>query len=94
VEAINEAAFITSPYPVILSFENHCSIPQQQEMARLCDETFKEKLVKTFLFEGDLQLDPKLPSPEQLKYRILIKNKKKPPELSQLAMTANCSFEG
>lgn len=37
VEAINEAAFIASPYPVVLSFENHCSIPQQQEMARLCD---------------------------------------------------------
>ena len=113
VEAINEAAFVASPYPVILSFENHCSIPQQQEMARLCEvwwdhciqsanililvdfqETFKEKLVKTFLFEGDFQVDTKLPSPEQLKYRILIKNKKKPPEFSQPSMTANSTLEG
>jgi hypothetical protein len=30
VEAINKSAFITSPYPIILSIENHCSVPQQQ----------------------------------------------------------------
>ena len=38
---------------------------------------FGEKLVKSNLFEGDmLQDDPLLPSPNQLKYKILIKNKK------------------
>lgn len=35
VEAINRSAFVTSPYPVILSIENHCSIPQQQKMAQI-----------------------------------------------------------
>lgn len=29
-----------------------------------------------FLFEADYSDEPMLPSPEQLKYRILIKNKK------------------
>lgn len=37
---------------------------------------FGEKLVSCFLFEADYSDEPMLPSPEQLKYRILIKNKK------------------
>lgn len=33
-------------------------------------------MVTNFLFEADYSDEPTLPSPEQLKYRILIKNKK------------------
>jgi hypothetical protein len=33
-------------------------------------------LVKSYLFEGDMQEEPLLPSTNQLKYKILIKNKK------------------
>lgn len=33
VEAINKSAFVASPYPVILSIENHCSLIQQARMA-------------------------------------------------------------
>ncbi|XP_023235323.1 uncharacterized protein LOC111634715 isoform X2 [Centruroides sculpturatus] len=76
VEAINKSAFVTSPYPVILSIENHCSIQQQAKMAKIFTSVFGEKLVTTFLFESDYSDDPILPSPNQLKYRILIKNKK------------------
>jgi hypothetical protein len=35
VEAINRSAFITSPYPVILSIDNHCSLQQQARMAHI-----------------------------------------------------------
>ncbi len=35
VEVINESAFTTSPYPVILSIENRCSVPQQVKMAQI-----------------------------------------------------------
>lgn len=37
---------------------------------------FGDKLVTSFLFEADYSDEPSLPSPEQLKNRILIKNKK------------------
>ena len=35
VDAVNRSAFVTSPYPVILSIENRCSIAQQQKMAQI-----------------------------------------------------------
>ncbi|OTF70887.1 hypothetical protein BLA29_004521, partial [Euroglyphus maynei] len=76
VETINEKAFVASPYPVILSVENHCSLQQQAKMAQIFVLVFGEKLVTKFLFENDYADEPRLPSPNQLKYRILIKNKK------------------
>ncbi|KAJ9590133.1 hypothetical protein L9F63_016745 [Diploptera punctata] len=76
VEAINRSAFVTSPYPVILSIENHCSIQQQARMAHIFQSVFGEKLVTKFLFEADFTDEAQLPSPSQLRYRILIKNKK------------------
>lgn len=33
IKAINEHAFATSEYPVILSIEDNCSLPQQRRMA-------------------------------------------------------------
>ncbi|XP_015590026.1 1-phosphatidylinositol 4,5-bisphosphate phosphodiesterase epsilon-1 isoform X2 [Cephus cinctus] len=76
VEAIDRSAFVTSPYPVILSLENHCSQSQQARMAQIFQTVFGEKLVTKFLFDTDFGEDPQLPSPSQLRYRILIKNKK------------------
>ncbi|XP_031359310.1 1-phosphatidylinositol 4,5-bisphosphate phosphodiesterase epsilon-1-like [Photinus pyralis] len=76
VETIERNAFITSPYPVILSIENHCSLQQQNRMAHIFQRIFGDKLVSNFLFDTDYSDEPTLPSPEQLKYRILIKNKK------------------
>lgn len=82
VNAINESAFKSSPYPVILSIENHCSLAQQSKMAQIFISTFGDKLVTKFLpVESDLWDDPRLPSPNDLKNRILIKNKKLPTPL-------------
>ena len=67
---------MASPYPVILSLENHCSLPQQVKMAQMFVQIFGEKLVTRFQFETDFSDEPQLPSPNQLRYRILIKNKK------------------
>ncbi|NWI19117.1 PLCE1 phosphodiesterase, partial [Crypturellus soui] len=76
VEAIDRNAFITSDMPVIISIENHCSLPQQRKMADIFKGVFGDKLVTKFLFESDFSDDPMLPSPGQLKGKILLKNKK------------------
>uniref|UniRef100_A0AAQ6A2X5 Phosphoinositide phospholipase C n=1 Tax=Amphiprion ocellaris TaxID=80972 RepID=A0AAQ6A2X5_AMPOC len=76
VEAINRAAFVNSDMPVVLSIENHCSLPQQRKMAEIFKTVFGERLVTRFLFESDFSDDPHLPSPLQLRGRILLKNKK------------------
>ncbi|XP_033632686.1 uncharacterized protein LOC117294412 isoform X1 [Asterias rubens] len=86
VEAINRAAFVTSDYPIILSIENHCSLPQQARMAQIFIDVLGDKLVTRFMCESDFSDDPHLPSPEQLRGKILVKNKKikanqLPPEL-------------
>ncbi|XP_033124802.1 uncharacterized protein LOC117123082 [Anneissia japonica] len=76
VIAINRAAFITSDYPVILSLENHCSIPQQAKMAAIFKDVFGENLVTDFICDADHNVNPSLPSPEDLKHKIILKNKK------------------
>ncbi|KAM4774396.1 1-phosphatidylinositol 4,5-bisphosphate phosphodiesterase epsilon-1 isoform 3-T3 [Cyanocitta cristata] len=76
VEAIDRNAFITSDLPIIISIENHCSLPQQRKMAEIFKNVFGDKLVTKFLFESDFSDDPMLPSPGQLRRKILLKNKK------------------
>ncbi|CAF0723640.1 unnamed protein product, partial [Didymodactylos carnosus] len=76
VEVINESAFVTSHYPVILSIENRCSLIQQGRMAQIFLSIFGDKLVTKHMFDTDFFEDPMLPSPNQLKDKILIKNKK------------------
>ncbi|XP_053307254.1 1-phosphatidylinositol 4,5-bisphosphate phosphodiesterase epsilon-1 isoform X2 [Spea bombifrons] len=76
IEAIDRSAFISSEMPIILSIENHCSLPQQRKMADIFKTVFGEKLVTKFLFESDFSDDPMLPSPWQLRKKVLLKNKK------------------
>lgn len=88
VEAIHRSAFVTSPYPVILSVENHCSVQQQAKMAQIFQQVFGDRLVTRFLFEWDFTDDARLPSPSQLRYRIIIKNKKWHVELPSVVSSA------
>uniref|UniRef100_A0A8K9WQR0 Phosphoinositide phospholipase C n=1 Tax=Oncorhynchus mykiss TaxID=8022 RepID=A0A8K9WQR0_ONCMY len=62
-----------SPYPLILSLENHCSVEQQAVMARHLRSILGDKLLTKPLNEQQLQ---SLPSPEALKGKILVKGKK------------------
>ncbi|KAB0403376.1 hypothetical protein E2I00_001162, partial [Balaenoptera physalus] len=78
IEAIAESAFKTSPYPVVLSFENHVDSPRQQaKMAEYCRTIFGDMLLTEPLEKFPLKPGIPLPSPEDLRGKILIKNKKK-----------------
>nr|XP_020465798.1 1-phosphatidylinositol 4,5-bisphosphate phosphodiesterase beta-3 [Monopterus albus] len=78
IEAIAESAFKTSPYPVILSFENHVdSAKQQAKMAEYCRTIFGDALLIDPLDKYPLVPGQLLPSPQEMLGKILIKNKKK-----------------
>ncbi|XP_057711044.1 1-phosphatidylinositol 4,5-bisphosphate phosphodiesterase beta-3 [Corythoichthys intestinalis] len=78
IEAIAESAFKTSPYPLILSFENHVdSAKQQAKMAEYCRTIFGDALLIDPLEKYPLVPGQPLPSPQEMMGKILIKNKKK-----------------
>ncbi|XP_077170721.1 1-phosphatidylinositol 4,5-bisphosphate phosphodiesterase beta-1 isoform X2 [Paroedura picta] len=78
IEAIAECAFKTSPFPILLSFENHVDSPKQQaKMAEYCRLIFGDTLLIEPLEKYPLERGVPLPSPADLMYKILVKNKKK-----------------
>ncbi|KAM9855093.1 1-phosphatidylinositol 4,5-bisphosphate phosphodiesterase zeta-1-like [Aulostomus maculatus] len=78
IATVEQHAFEVSAYPVILSLETHCSLEQQEIMAQYLIDILGDKLLRTPLNQptsGDI------PSPNDLKYKILIKNKKLRPDI-------------
>lgn len=73
IQVINKYAFLVSDYPLILSLENHCCPKQQEVMADYIMTMLGDKLVTSTI---DDKMPTELPSPEALKFKILIKNKK------------------
>ncbi|XP_066432129.1 1-phosphatidylinositol 4,5-bisphosphate phosphodiesterase delta-4 isoform X1 [Eleutherodactylus coqui] len=73
ISAINKYAFRVSEYPVILSLENHCSVEQQDTMAQHLKSILGGKLVTSTL---DGRIPVQLPSPEELRGRMILKGKK------------------
>uniref|UniRef100_A0A8C5HF03 Phosphoinositide phospholipase C n=1 Tax=Gouania willdenowi TaxID=441366 RepID=A0A8C5HF03_GOUWI len=86
IETIAQYAFKASPYPIILSLENHCSVEQQAVMAKHLRSILGQKLLTRPLSDQPLKA---LPSPEELKGRILVKGKKHTPHLSQLSKSGS-----
>ncbi|KAG8506253.1 1-phosphatidylinositol 4,5-bisphosphate phosphodiesterase gamma-2 [Galemys pyrenaicus] len=72
VQAIKDHAFVTSSFPVILSIEEHCCVEQQRHMARVFREVFGDLLLTR---PTEASAD-QLPSPSQLREKIIIKHKK------------------
>ena len=70
--SLSLSSFPPCRYPVILSIENHCGILQQHHMADIMDEIFGDMLFKAQRDEESHLL----PSPNQLKHKILIKVKR------------------
>ncbi|KAI6098556.1 PLC-like phosphodiesterase [Pisolithus sp. B1] len=72
-EAISKYAFVTSPYPIIISAEVHCSVAQQDMLVAIMHEVFGEALVSAPV--GEHPKIDKLPSPEELRGKVLLKAK-------------------
>ncbi|XP_054473694.1 1-phosphatidylinositol 4,5-bisphosphate phosphodiesterase eta-2 [Anoplopoma fimbria] len=90
IETINKYAFTKSPYPVILSIENHCTVPQQKKMAEYLREVLQDKLDLSSINVHECK---KLPSPEILKGKVLVKGKKLPANLDPDAEEGDVSDE-
>ncbi|XP_064421527.1 1-phosphatidylinositol 4,5-bisphosphate phosphodiesterase delta-3 isoform X1 [Latimeria chalumnae] len=73
IKTIKDCAFQVSPYPVILSLENHCSVDQQSVMTQHLKNILQDALLTQTI---DGKIPKELPSPEQLKGKILVKGKK------------------
>ncbi|KAK7030785.1 phosphoinositide phospholipase C [Favolaschia claudopus] len=71
-QAIAKYAFVSSPYPVMLSCEVHCGIVQQDMLVDIMTEAFGSALVRVPPEQHPAKLEA-LPSPEELRGRITVK---------------------
>ncbi|KAL4806685.1 hypothetical protein BDV18DRAFT_118809 [Aspergillus unguis] len=80
ITVINRYAFFSSEFPLIISLEVHCNPEQQWAMVKIMKETFGDQMILAPLAHTFV-----LPSPEELKRRILIKVKTcdETPEISR-----------
>ncbi|XP_041420854.1 1-phosphatidylinositol 4,5-bisphosphate phosphodiesterase eta-1 isoform X1 [Xenopus laevis] len=90
VETINKHAFMKNEYPLILSIENHCNIQQQRKIAQYMKDIFGDKLDLSLV---PLEESTQLPSPQNLKGKILVKGKKLPYDLADDAEEGDVSDE-
>uniref|UniRef100_A0A9J7XZK3 Phosphoinositide phospholipase C n=1 Tax=Cyprinus carpio carpio TaxID=630221 RepID=A0A9J7XZK3_CYPCA len=90
IETINKYAFAKTQYPVILSIENHCTVPQQKKMAQYLMEVLQDKLD---LSNINVNESRRLPSPEVLKGKVLVKGKKLPANIDADAEEGDVSDE-
>ncbi|NXO83616.1 PLCZ1 phosphodiesterase, partial [Sitta europaea] len=74
IHVVDKYAFMSSPYPLVLSLENHCSPKQQEVMADCLKIILGDKLLSSPI-GGEVAMT-QLPSPEALKFKVLVKNKK------------------
>lgn len=74
LRTIKEHAFITTDYPLILSIEDNCSLPQQRRMAIAFQDVFGDMLLMQPLDRAETSL----PSPHDLRRKIILKHKKLP----------------
>ncbi|WFD06312.1 phosphoinositide phospholipase C [Malassezia vespertilionis] len=72
VAAVAQYAFVASPYPLILSLEVHNDVAQQERIAHILTERLGHMLVTSRVAE---EADDCLPSPEQLRHKVLVKCK-------------------
>ena len=75
IGVIGKYAFHSSPYPLIVSLEVHCNAEQQRVMVDLMTHCWKGVLVTEPLPDAAATASTRLPSPEDLRHRIVVKVK-------------------
>ncbi|KAL5710256.1 phosphoinositide phospholipase C [Ranunculus cassubicifolius] len=70
LKAIKEYAFSTSPYPVVITLEDHLNADLQAKVAEMVTQIFGD-----MLYFPDTDCLEEFPSPESLKYRIILSTK-------------------
>lgn len=78
--AIRDYAFIATDLPIIVSLEVHASLEQQETMVEIMNEAWKGLLVDLEGPREKSDIGKGLPSPAQMRNKILIKVKFAPPE--------------
>lgn len=73
LKSIKDNAFVASPYPVIITLEVHLTPELQCKTAQMITQTFQD-----MLFIPECECLKEFPSPEELKYKVMISTK--PPE--------------
>lgn len=74
IEAIERYAFVASPFPLILSLEVHNDVTQQDALANILQTVLGDKLLSSPI-QSSKDYTDQLPSPNDLKGKVLIKAK-------------------
>lgn len=90
ITVINRYAFFSSEFPLIISLEVHCNPEQQWAMVKIMKETFEDQMI----LEPLLANSSVLPSPDELKRRILIKVKTSEETSENTRPDGTTSFHG
>ena len=88
---MQEYAFTSSIYPLIISIENHCNKGHQAKMAKIFRAIFDEMLPEENLVE--LEGRERLPSPQELQGKIILKGSYKRDEVSYILMLLGGSID-
>ncbi|KAI5959861.1 INP53 [Candida pseudojiufengensis] len=86
IRTIQKFAFITTPYPLIISLEINCSSKFQLKVVSILKDILGSSLITT-----PINNQPIIPSPEEMKHKFLIKAKKTSP-FNQLIETEGGSY--
>ena len=74
--AIRESAFVATDLPIIVSLEIHCTLGQQEMMVEIMKQAWRDHLVDITQIMEEREVNVEhLPSPDQLRRKILIKVK-------------------
>ncbi|XP_048139386.1 phosphoinositide phospholipase C 2-like isoform X3 [Rhodamnia argentea] len=81
LRSIKEHAFVASEYPVIITLEDHITLDLQAKVAKMVTQTYGD-----MLFSPGSECLKEFPSPESLKWRIIVSTKQPKKYLEALEM--------